>query len=437
MATDLNNIYSFTGKELLCTLLLRENLSTEEIATTFFSKEEIVSAIYLKYLKNHPAQKVTEEELINWLKEKYRYDLLTDLIKTEINKLIAPQLKEDFLIDMTDDFILKNLKPLLNIICEEVANDISIPTNSKKLPPITDKEFNLMLKKFLKIVDPSLEWLTLYQEALKENRIIYLTKDDLARKENLYKQFNLEETGYRCSDLKWNFVFLFKNSPYLIIERENTIKDFWTFTHEFAHFIELQNNDFNEIPITLNEYNSTTYEQIGLSFLADLGYSKDVLNELKKLRNNNTFRAGVNIIQIFNFMKKFLVAGKITKQEEVEEAKKAVALNEKLDSQIKNQLKISYPWLFSALEYSAKVCDDSIFWLLSNPNLLSKSYPYILGNYLANLTIDCLNSEQLTFLDLKKITENISSVNPYDLFVKLGVDVQKLDMKKTLIKKNS
>ena len=108
MATDLNNIYSFTGKELLCTLLLRENLSTEEIATTFFSKEEIVSAIYLKYLKKHPAQKVTEEELINWLKEKYRYNLLTDLIKTEINKLIAPQLKEDFLIDTTDDFILKN-----------------------------------------------------------------------------------------------------------------------------------------------------------------------------------------------------------------------------------------------------------------------------------------------------------------------------------------
>ena len=157
MNSNIDNIYSFSEEELLCTLLIRENFKDTEISNSFYSMEEILSAILYKYLEKYEKCDLTEEELINWLKKNSRYNLLTDLIKNEIKKLLFPQEINGKIVDTTDEFVYTNLEALLEIMKDELFYNIEFeknynPKKVKKLPSLNEQDFDIYIKSFLKLL---------------------------------------------------------------------------------------------------------------------------------------------------------------------------------------------------------------------------------------------------------------------------------------------
>ena len=162
---NIKDLATFTEKELLCALYVKELLK-ENVSSDYFSYEEILSAITSKYLKKYGECHLTNEELTDWLKDNYRYPLLNDLIENEIIKIIC------FSQDERDTFVFDNLESIFQIITKEVRDNLLSEINydySKvnKETKLTDEEFRQLVTKFLKVIDPSLEWLNIYNEALE------------------------------------------------------------------------------------------------------------------------------------------------------------------------------------------------------------------------------------------------------------------------------
>lgn len=425
---NIKDLATFTEKELLCALYVKELLK-ENVSSEYFSYEEILSAITSKYLKKYGECHLTNEELTDWLKDNYRYPLLNDLIENEIIKIAC------FSNDKKDAFVFDNLEALLEIIIKEVKDNLLSEINydfSKvnKGKNLTEEEFNQLLTKFLRVIDPSFEWLNIYNEALENNQIHFVKADDLLEKKRLFKIFNLDEFARKIEDLTWNFTIASGNNLNIIVERNFNIKDFWAFIHEFIHFIEYKKNASKAKSLSLEEFSATTYEKLALAFLGDEGYDTEEIEKMLHLRNYNTYRAGIDIIPIFSFMNKMLQSGQITKEEEIENAKKVINLNNKLDQDIKEKLKEKEPHYFSAVKYSNHICDETITSLIMNTGRVRKEYPYIIGNYLAKLMVEKINSNELTFKDMKKIVENISVIDPNNLFLLLGVNLKKSETPK-------
>ena len=425
---NIKDLSTFTENELLCALYVKEFLK-ENVSSEYFSYEEILSAITSKYLKKYGECHLTNEELTDWLKDNYRYPLLNDLIENEIIKIIC------FSQDERDTFVFDNLESIFQIITKEVRDNLLSEINydySKvnKETKLTDEEFRQLVTKFLKVIDPSLEWLNIYNEALENKQIHFVKADDLLEKKRLFKTLRLEEAARKIEDLTWNFTIASKNNLNIIVERNFNIKDFWAFIHEFIHFIEYKKNASKAKSLSLEEFSSITYEKLALDFLKDEGYAVEEIEKMLHLRKMNTYKTGIDIIPIFSFMNKMLINGQITKEQEMENAKRVVNLNNKLAKETKEKLKDKKPYYFSALDYSNHFCDDTIISLIMNGSIVEKEYPYIIGNYLAKLMVEKINSKELTFTDMKKIVENISIIDPNDLFLLLGVNLKKSETPK-------
>ena len=69
---------------------------------------------------------------------------------------------------------------------------------------------------------------------------------------------------------------------------------------------------------------------MALDFLKDEGYAVEEIEKMLHLRKMNTYKTGIDIIPIFSFMNKMLINGQITKEQEMENAKRVVNLNNKL-----------------------------------------------------------------------------------------------------------
>ncbi len=422
--TNIKDLYSFNEKELLCTLYVKEFLK-ENVSSEYFSYEEIISAITLKYLKRYGECSLTDKELTDWLKDNYRYPLLNELIQNEIIRICYCK-------GGKDNFILDNLESLLEIITLEVKENIFSEFNydfskineGKRL---TEEEFRKLVIKFLKMVDPSLEWLNICKNALKNGQIHFVKADDLIEKNRLLKVLGLNDR--RVEDLSWNFTLVSENSLDIVVERNFTIQDFWAFIHEFIHFIEelmiYEKNTSLQKSLSLEEFSTIIYEKLALDFLSHEGYDTEEIEKMVHLRNFNTYKTGIDIIPIFDFMKKMLLNGQITSEEEIKNAQAAVDLNNKLFTrEMKEKLKEDGSYYFSALEYSDHFCDEAITSLITCTGMVQKEYPYVIGNYLARLMLEKLKTKELAYEDMKNIVENISVINPNDLFAVLGVNLK-------------
>ena len=157
-----------------------------------------------------------------------------------------------------------------------------------------------------------------------------------------------------------------------------------------------------------------------------LGYDEIYIEKLRHKRNSNTYLAGILTLNIFNFMKKVLNNKTISKEKEINEAKRIVNLNEKLDKKTKDELRKTKPYYFDSVLYSEHICDETIIKLLENPNEISKKYPYIIGSFLANKTLASIKENKTTFEDIKFIVEHISKIEPSWIFKFLDIDIVKL-----------
>ena len=352
--------------------------------------------------------------LFYWLRDKSRYQLLDHMMLQVVNRFINKEDINGNVIDNRDNFFLSNIDMIYQILfieTDRIVNDIDI--DLCKLSTINKKDTINMVKDILLLLDPNGEWLYMYEDILERGKIIYLNELD-SKEEAILKQ----KIG--VSSLKYidnSYLQLDDNESYIFLRYTNTIKDVPTTIHEIIHYIIRNINEGKvEIPI-LREFPSIFYEMYAINYLEKLGYSKKEIDVINYDRLIDTYMALKDMLNILYYLHLIIDESKI---------------NEENDSKFYNSL-IKTDIL--EIDNDAKArADKCIYDLVINPYLLHQTYPYITGDYLANEGIKKIKTDDNLLPIIKYITENITNIDPVDIFNLLGANLENINNHRKLVK---
>jgi len=374
----------------------------------FYSTEEKTPAI----------QKQDKDTLYQWLKEKRRYSLLEILIKMLLDKLLHPQLLNGTFFNVVDPFILNNLDSLIQILMEFATT--YIPNKDFHVvpkTPLTKKNLHALLKDILKEIDPTLQWLSLYEQMNISNRIIYVDELNEKEKEKIGKE--LLSFGNTC--------ILKEDKPYILFRRNGTIEDVPNLLHEFTHYIIYSKGHPSR---TLAEFPSLFFENYVFKFLEKKGYSNREIQFLREARLESVISLAPYVFIICHYGAMLLTHHEITEKLDMEAQENGLlALPKHMETLIQGY---SFPSHDLKTSSNAR-CDNCIAQLILHDNRFFKSYPYLVGFFLAHKMAK-INSNSLS--QMKDITENLYSIDPIEIFKIIGYpveDIAKKQKKKYLI----
>ena len=409
--------------------------SLEAVYSSGYEEEEIYTELLKRYNSDSDIKfKIldfnTKEILYKWAQKKCRYPLLNNLMKIQVNRLIHEEELCGVTIDSTDSFLVNNLKPVIKIMIEQVAKSIFNfkIVYTKKISKINNQEFNECVCEILKEMDPTLEWLNIYIQAKKEGKIIYL--DELS---NCEKNKLKDKLGF--GELPHNFCGSINGSYYLFLTRIGTIKDVHSMLHELAHYITEYNASNIKVQPTLMEFPSIFFELYSLDYLRRIGYSSDELEAINLERLENTLMITAQTSGILDYLDMFVDNLEIKEEDDIRKNKKIKEdIINILSEEAKKVIINDVPDFFDPTISAYQSCDDCIKSLVSNPMQLFLIYPYVLGNYLATKSMEMLFKDRDFLKKIKFYTEKVSMIDPYEVFVAVGCDVDTLGIKKGCIK---
>ena len=138
--------------------------------------------------------------LYEWIKEKTRYELLNYVIMSVIKIFSYSVDNNGNMIKYTDPFVEKNIIPLINLVEKYLPNILeNLSDQEFGLSSVSEEECQKLIKEYLVEVDPSLEWLTLYEDAIKNNKIIYLDKYSSEEQKQLLSKLGLSYSSNFCT----------------------------------------------------------------------------------------------------------------------------------------------------------------------------------------------------------------------------------------------
>ena len=343
------------------------------------------------------------EELYDFARRESRYHVLCDNIKRILKDIC------DYDGNTVDLFILKNLIPIYDGIYESVNDYIDgFSCNKCELSKLSKDEVIEMVRDVLTEIDPSLEWLEIYNSILND-RIIYVNELSPEKEELLSELTGID---IHSGD---TYVRTDNDGDLILLNYEGSINDVVNTIHEFIHYVNRRNCN-NQINIFC-EFPSIFYEYYTLNYLKRNGYSND---EVENVRRNRILDLYYNILDSFvivHYIKIFVENYDINKE-----------LDIKYFPELAMGLKKEIP-LEMVEDVVLDLCDESTEEMIINPDNLRKITYYIVGTY---LTINAINNLTPTLLDeIRAYTNNMTDFNLYDLFAELGVNVDEINLKRS------
>ena len=365
--------------------------------------KDLFKKVYEFYCIDNKQIPYNEDFLYNWLKEKYSYKLLTQLLDLLLDEILEK-----------DKFMFYNLPWTINIMYDFLNNCSTKIDNTITYQYISKKETDTLVSEILKIIDPSLEWLKIYEECKKNNIIIYINEYD----DEQLKKFS-NNIGFDKFPRENKFINLGPGKNYIILDYKNNLDDTISTIHEFIHYI-IQIKSI-KIPILLNEFFPIFYEMHALYFLKQQGYA---LNELISLFQNERIDdlciIEFDLIPLFKYLKIFVENKFVTFEDDFNYY---IDLLEKIKLQDSREFKKYKNLKPEDLVY--KKCEKYIISLLNND--FFESYPYVMGAYLSFEAMS--NFDKKTLVKIKKFLDS-NNIDPYDIFKFIGCDVEKLKIKR-------
>lgn len=343
-----------------------------------WTEDELYTALYKYYQKEFPHTKITIKDnhiLFTWLKDKERYSLLNILLKMQINRLMDTG-------HLMDPFIVNNINALLEVMINFIDSWSIEPKKDITLSTMDLPSIHRLVQEFLTTVDPSLEWLNLYNDMLNNNKLLVLND-----KQSL-KQFMESESA--C--------FHSNGNPFIAIELKQNIEDFIAIVHEFMHYISFYNHSRLDISNTLLEASPIFYEYYSLLFLEQKGFNKDIIQHIKTDRMANTYHLSLHIYDLCNYLKEFIHNEGIVKP--------------------KND--------------NHQTCDRCITQMIVHPDSFFTCYPYIIGNYLALKGIEQIKKGNNILPSMKQMTDDLYAISPNIFFKTVGCDIENKQYQKTV-----
>lgn len=344
--------------------------------------------------------------LFKWMQGKCRYQLLDTLILNMFYKFVN---EENNGLDNRDEFFINNIDMMNEIMKHEYVNiNNKIYNNDINLSAISKNKTIAIVKEILLEIDANGEWLRIYEEALSNNRIIYLNELDSDKEKKLKDKLGLPSLKY----VENTCLSIGKSKDwYIFLKYKNDISDVTTTIHEMVHFINKHCNKGEQEEPLLREFPSIFFELYAGKYLVKIGYDESEIERLNSGRLADTYMALNESMGFVYYLKMLIDNGKI---------------NEYLDK--------NYSYLGNNYH---KNCDNCIKDLVINPYAFFEIYPYIIGNYLANKAIKNIDNDNQLLTMVKYITENLSRINVGDVFRIIVPEIEIIDdnENKTKVKK--
>lgn len=370
---------------------------------------KIYDCVRRDYNKHTSKDTKDRNVLYKYLREKERYNLLNSLIL----KIYKTMVEDN---SFNDLFVLYNFELFNCIITKEVTS--IIPKNNLvniEFTKLSNLEINNIIEDFLTKIDPTLKWLDIYRNAKDNGTIIEIDKLSDSDREKYKKIFGNLKNG--C--------VTYNNVPYVLLENSNTLKYIYSFVHEFSHYIIMSYRKSENISRFLGEFPSIFYERYFAYYINDKGFSKEEIDYLVKQRNKRTLNNYFDIVGVLRYIRILLDGKKITEEDEIinfDGDINSLSL-EYLEMLKKNYTDID---ITDSKTIVNKICDRTRWMLIKYPYAFNELYPYITGSYLADQTLKKVRSDESFLENMKYITENLSTIEPSNIFNELGLDVDKM-----------
>ncbi len=390
--------------ELYALLLAREFLDEEHWPESLSKLSEDV--IY-KYINEYYCTINGEyldigndkETLFNFEKEQSRYEMLCDNIKKVLANIC------DYDGSTVDLFVLRNLIPIYDSVYNSISEYVDkFSCHESELSKLSKEEVIEIVKEILTEVDPSLEWVELYNDILDSN-VVYVNELNQEKKDLLCGLLGVDVSSI-------NSHIRSEAGDFLLLNYNGNTSDVVNTIHEFIHYVNRRNCK-KRIDIFC-EFPSIFYEFYALNYLRRKSYSNDEIENIKLDRVLDLHYCILESFLMIHYVKMFI---------------------ENYD--INHELDISYfPLLFPGEEYPydemgtyvKDFCDECTMDFVKKEYDLKSVTSYIVGSY---LTLNAINNLSSTLLDeIRAYTNNSSDCNLYDFFVDLGINPDEIDLKK-------
>ena len=358
-----------------------------------------------------------KDKLYKLVNDLFKYELLNDNLETTF---------EDFVKSEKDNYIVKNIDKIIEIIENQFDDVKELDTYEKREMPYLSKEnLNKYFIDFLNFVDDSGEYAQIYEELKNSGRLFFLDEDE--RKEKLLKALGTYDKNYE------NFFWKGEhNGGFVFITRHDNIDDFKALAHEFIHYVTYFKNNDDRCSNLLLEFPPMFYEMLATNYLLNKGYKQEdvistTMNRFKYIYDESSYMANIN-----SYLKLFLNKNdRITEKDDINMRKV------QLDN-YKNKIgEDKYKRFIDNSEdeitpeaLASSFCDYANFYISINPCILSNTYPYIIGNYLACKYIRKAYRDREVLKEMKDITVNLPNISAEDIFNDIDKEIRKNKIKK-------
>ena len=354
-----------------------------------YDMDYIWNAISKYYYYNTNINTQDRDILFDFIKNSERYNLLDKLMNQVVDRFI----NKDGAIDKTDKFFISNVIEMKKIMEEHQEYLINKIKDKKDVSLSKISKWGTInhVKEILKIIDPSGEWLNIYEEVLDKGKIAYFNELDDDAKKRIKEDFFIDS----CEEDINSCAFINNSEGYIILTYKGTIADVVATVHEISHYISRYKNNWQEEVPTLREFHSIFYELYALDYLKKAGFKEEEIEALNQERSRYLNRQLSEKMVLMDYLVMYIRYGRI---------------KEEYDS--------------SCDKYER--CDKCVNYLVNNPYVLHDFYPYIIGNSLATLAMERIKNDKILFSIIKYITDNISKIDAYDVFNIVGLGDNRL-----------
>ena len=347
---------------------------------------------------------VNQTKVFDFFNGFFRYTLLNDDIKEAYDELTKDG-SEQYLMDHFDTINEKVLATL------EMAQHFK-DSKCSDLPKMTHDELESLFREFLKYVDPEGDYSQIFEKMQQEGKLIYYDALDEKQKEFFYKCFGID------GKLRNFYLPIDDDNALLFVNREETIGDFQSLAHEFAHYVSFETKGDKGSANILAEFPSIFYELLACSFLLKKGYDSKKVNECYHSRYQEIGETYNLVNCVSRYFKMYRDHGDITRENDIEDsANQAILYIEKYGAEHYKELLKQKPSLANPELMADNYCDLANAYLTRDPNYVGRKYPYIIGLYLATKKFGELKGNPKVLETMKNITMNLSTVDLDSLFL--------------------
>lgn len=376
----------------------------------YFHTEQNYEELY-QYL--HHSHTIDEEEILEYLQNRYRFPLTNYLMD-----LFIGSMKELFFTPGRED--LEEIEERLQLT-EKIMHQEDTWLEEKEITFEVSKEETLSLcKKFLATIDPTLSWLTIFCNMLKKEPLVESLDDPRIKKCEMTEEEQYS-TFFESSDSNW----------YIFMDWKNNLEDAPILIHEFMHymgyhFFKEQANNVYE----LSEFPSLFFEELMYQFLIQNNYPAE---EIEKMR----FNRRLGIAKNAETLNELLVLMKIRKEGLPITVESEV---ERLQYEIRENIEMGDEYLISKEhqeEYATAICDDRNHDIITMPEELLECNYYIMGQEYSNQALEALRTNPDTIPTMIKITEKLPSLTTPDIITRIQSLQQNTTTKNLVYKKRA